>query len=71
MYLGYSQNHRREHNKGMGLHRKLNVSEWLTVCFEHSTRQICDCEGPIIKTLAIEEKDPVFCIVLSRTSTLL
>ena len=61
----FDQNHRREHNKGIGLHKKLNVSEWLIVCFEHSTRQICDCKGPIIKNFSYREKGPciLYCII--------
>ena len=44
----FNQDYRKEHNKEMGLHRKLKVSEWMDVSLEQSTDRICDYKGAII-----------------------
>ena len=49
--------HRKDHPKGKGLHRKLTISEWLDITMEKDTGSKCpSCNGAQVKNFTINEE---------------
>ena len=63
----FTLDHRREHNKGLGMHRRLNVSQWLSITMEHTTNRECSsCGGGIVKNYSYVGRGPAFLYLIPR-----
>ena len=63
----FSLDHRKKHRKGMGLNRKLDVSQWLSVSLEHSCRDKCpSCGGTVLMNFGWPIGGPPFLYLIPR-----
>ena len=58
--------HRKDHPKGKGLHRKLTISEWLDITMEKDTGSKCpSCNGAQVKNLSYGNMCPDFLYLIA------